>query len=564
MNRTQLSIAGAAVCAAVLTACGGNDPSTEPTPSTAGSPTDWFRDRLEGSGIDFVHHTGGSGRKYLVEITGSGVSFVDHDVDGDLDVFFCQGAPLPGLDPAAMDPRDRLFRNDGDFRFTDVTDATGAGDTTYSFSAAFPDLDSDGRPDLYLSNFGENRFQRNEGDRFVDETSERGLGLGGWSVCTAWVDLDRDGDLDVYVCNYLQKTMEKEGCDGGLGPEFRTFCNPDEFPGEPDRLLRNDDGRFTDVTDQAGMTGVDGAGLGVVASDLDDDGDVDLFVSNDGRPNFLWRNDGDLRFSEIAFDAGVSVAASGFSEACMGVDSGDLDQDGDFDLFVTNLAGETNAVYRNQGSMFFDDHRVQTGLGPPSQLYVGFGCELFDADHDGDLDVFVTNGHVIDIPQQLDPGTTFRQPPQFFENEGNAAFREVGAAAGAYFRGQYVGRGLVSGDLDGDGDLDVALNHNGDAPALLQNVREPKGHWIVIELRGRPGNRQALGAKVTVEVGGGRWSEEVRGTTSFCAWQDVRQHFGLGAATRVEAVEVRWPTGSTSRFPDLAADRVHVLEEPDA
>ncbi|MSR47165.1 MAG: CRTAC1 family protein [Planctomycetes bacterium] len=524
------------------------------------------------SGVGFRFAPGGSGRKHLVEITAGGVALLDHDGDGDLDLFFPQGAALPGAAPAA-DFRDRLYRNDGGWRFTDVTDASGVSDAgrgpdDYTYSAACPDFDGDGDPDLYLCNAGRNRFLRNESGRFVDATADWGGDCALWSTAAAFADYDRDGDLDLYVVNYVALSLDHPGC-GPLdrGEEYRSYCHPDEFAPADDALYRNDGGRLVEVSIECGVAGLGGAGLGAVLSDYDGDDDVDLFVANDSTPNFLWRNDGGFHFTEIAAEAWVAVDASGLSTAAMGADFGDVDGDGDFDLIVANLDQEPNTLYLNDGNGAFDDRSSASGLGPPSLRFVGFGCEFADLDLDGDLDCLVANGHVCDNIELLEPAQTFRQPPHCYLNDGAGRFTQVGTAAGAYFGGRYVGRGLALGDLDQDGDHDVVVTHWNDPPALLENTTigqqaSVTPHWIGIALRGKGTNRDALGARVTVVAGGRRQVEELRGASSFGAFHDLGLRFGLGSATDAERVEVRWTDGTTVDFGPLAGGRIHRLDQP--
>ncbi len=520
-----------------------------------------FLDRSATSGIDFVHDPFGDGRKFLVEINGGCVCMIDHDGDGDLDLLFGQGAPLRGSEPDPdRDLRDRLYRNDGSFRFTDVTEETGAWEDGYTLSILAPDYDGDGDQDLYFCNFGANRLLRNDGGTFVEVTDVVGLASSRWSSSGVFADFDQDGDLDFYLCNYVIDDLNHPGC-GELerGEEWRSYCDPGVFHGSHDQLFRNDGGRFVDVTKEAGMGAADGNGLAVVLSDYDDDGDVDLFVANDQSPNFLWRNEGDLRFTNVADVAGVAVGSLGAAEACMGTDWADIDGDGDFDLIAANLSMETNTLYVNQSSGSFRDRSEVSGVGIPSLLNVGFGCEFFDADFDGDSDLMVVNGHVIDNIHLYEPSQVFEQPPQFFVNDGKGRFTEISTRAGDYFGGQYVARGLATGDLDGDGDPDVVVANNRGKPAILENAMADGASWIGFELQGSSGNSQALGAKVTVIAGDRRWIEEVRGTSSYAAFQDLRIQIGLGRRTSIDRVEVRWPDGAVTSFDDLDVQEYHLL-----
>jgi hypothetical protein len=584
----------AALALIAVSACDGRQPAPAPAPATVPAPapathsaTDaaaaqpeqgLFRWHERGTGVDFVHCSGGAGRKLLIEINHAGVSLLDYDGDGDQDLFCAQGAPLPGHAGNA-DFRDRLYRNDGGWRFTDVTEATGAFDSAFTTAAACPDFDGDGDPDLYLVNAGRNTFLRNDvstSGRFVDVTAEWGGESPEWSAAAAFVDFDRDGDLDLYVANYDAMVLDHKGC-GQLarGEEWRSYCHPDEFPPAPDRLYRNDGGRLVDVSERLAEAGRGGAGLGAVPSDYDGDGDVDLFVANDSTPNFLWRNDGapgELVLVEAAGEAWVAVDGSGVSTAAMGCDFGDVDGDSDFDLVVANLAMEVNNLYRNDGEGRFDDRSMASGFGPPSLLWVGFGLELFDADLDGDLDAMVANGHVIDNVELYEPAQSFRQPSLLMSNDGRGRFRPVAEeAAGRFFAGRHVARGLAIGDLDDDGDPDAVVGIWNGVPALLENLTVSSGRtapdWVGVELIGRGGNRSALGALVTVEDGGRRQVEEVRGTSSYGAFHDLRLRFGLGPSARDAApgtvrevaAEVRWPDGRSSRHERLAIGRYHRL-----
>ena len=550
------------------------------------------------TGLAFVHQSGGCGKKHLIEITTAGVALLDYDGDGDQDLFFAQGAPLPDTPEAARagrDFRDRLFRNDGkqggQFLFTDVTEASGVSDAgasldDYTCAAACPDFDGDGDPDLYLCNVGKNRFLRNDGGHFVDVTDEWGGASSEWSTAAVFADFDRDGDLDLYVVNYVRENLDHPGCGPReRGPEFRSFCHPDEFPPADDALWRNDGWRLLDISAEVGLTqgtvGRGGAGLGAVFADVDGDGDRDLFVANDSTPSFLWRNDsvrtfpgGSLRLTEIGSTAGVAVAGDGLSTAAMGCDFGDTDGDGDFDLLVANLDFEPNSFFRNDGHGNFDDRSTASGLGPPSLRFVGFGCELFDADLDGDLDALVVNGHVLDNVHLLDSAQTFRQPPHFYRNDGRGRFAQIGAEAGDYFAGQYVGRGLAIGDLDNDGDADAVVAHWDQPPMVLENrtvdarIKDGGGaapRWIGFELEGSGRNRQAIGARVEVRCGATRQVEEVRGTSSFGAFSDLRLLFGLppddGSGVGAIDALIRWPDGKATRHTGLERGRYHHLRE---
>ena len=549
------------------------------TDSTGSVPSaELFTDRRPGSGIDFRHRRCGSGDKQLVEMNGGGVTVLDYDGDGRLDLFFPQGAALPGFAETGIDLRDRLYRNLGGWRFEDVTDEAGVSEPGYTFSAAAADFDGDGDEDLYLCNYGANVLLQNEGGVFIDVTEKAGLGGERWSSCAAFADFDGDSDLDLYVGNYVIYDVHNPLWCGheGKGPEWRSYCHPDQFASQHDVFYRNNgDGTFTEGTAAAGLL-VDhpGKALGLVTLDFDDDGDVDLYVANDSTPNFLFRNDGDLHFTEVGPEAGEAVNLRGLSEASMGTDVADVDLDGDLDLFVTHLAMETNTLYRNDGDGFFTDRSFESGLGEPSLLWVGFGTRFLDLDHDRDEDVIVVNGHVVDNISLYKSSERFEQPAQVFYNDGRGRFSVAGSATGSYFQEMHVGRALATWDPDDDGDLDLVIVNNDGLPILLENHLLAPGQdaptfanaegpcrWIGFRLEGAGANRQAIGARLTVQVGNVRMVREQKGACSYNSWHDPRIHFGLGDATAVDWVEVRWPSGARERHSGLSAGVYHVLRE---
>ena len=561
---------GAAAGGLALLAAARCSGAADPPPAAG-----WFVDVTAERGVDFRHRRCGSGEKHLIEMNGGAVAVLDFDGDGRLDLFFPQGAPLPGFDATGVDLRDRLFRGTPGGRFVEATAETGCSEPGYSFAALAADHDGDGDPDLFLANYGCNRLLRNDrvggAVRFVDVTAAAGVADAAWSSCAVFADFDRDGDLDLYVGNYVVYDERRPHfCgDGERGPQWRSYCHPDEFPGARDQLLRNDgDGRFTDVTLEAGLSRSDGKCLGLLPLDFDDDGDVDLFVANDSTPNFLWRNDsapgGALRFTDVADEAGCAVSRDGLSQACMGVDAADVDLDGDFDVVVTNLDMQYNTLYRSDGGARFVDRGLESGIGPPSIPFVGFGARFLDVDRDGDEDLAVVNGHVIDNIELYKPSQRFAQPMHLYLNAGGGRFVPAGSEAGACFAQPRVGRALATLDHDDDGDLDLVVVANDGSAQLLENRHPGPGRWIGFRLRGRDLNRDALGARVTLSAGGRVQRREQRGTCSYNAFVDLRLHFGLGEATRVEWVEVRWPRGGVTRLADLEPDRYVEIAEPAA
>ncbi len=547
----------AAIVAALAAGCGDRSSPSE-------DATSWFVDVTAASGLTFRHDPGAGGEKQLPEIMGGGVALLDHDGDGDLDLFFAQGAPFRGCPTEDRDFRDRLFQNDGRGRFVDVTAASHCSDPAFTLSAAAADVDGDGDPDLLLCGLGGCTLLRNDGGVFSDVTSGSGLRGRGWCQCAAFADFDQDGDLDLYVGHYVVYDADHPlWCgDQKKGPEFRSYCHPDEFRAERDELYRNDGGgTFTDVSEASGVAAASGKCLGLLVVDDDNDGDCDLYVVNDSTPNFLWRNEGGLRFREVAMEAGCAVSARGLSQASMGVDAADVDDDGDFELFVTNLSLEPNALYRNDGNGFFSERGLESGLGEPSLVWVGFGCRFQDVDRDGLEDLFVVNGDVVDNIELTRPGMSFRQPSHLYVNQGGGRFTLAGPEAGPYLRERHVGRALATWDQDDDGDLDLVVVNHAEPAVLLENRAPKRGGWIGFKLRGAPHNGDAIGARVTISAGGRRQMREVRGTCSYGAWCDLRLLFGLGAAAAVDWAEIRWPRGSTLRVDRPAAGRYHEVRE---
>lgn len=526
-----------------------------------------FVDVTREAGIEFVHFHGGTGERYMMETVGSGAGFFDYDNDGDIDIYLVQSGPLPGLSDDQTFGN-QLYRNNGDGTFTDVTMEAGVGDRSYGMGCAFGDYDNDGWVDIFVTNFGPNRLYHNEGNgRFTDRTAAANLGDPGWGTSAAFADYDGDGDLDLYLVNYGEMTMENNV---RCGPaDFSQYCGPQAYEGTPDILYRNEgNGIFRDVTAEAGMTQqtayLIGTGLGVVWTDYDDDGDPDLYVANDQAANFLYRNRGDGTFEDVSILSGAAYNEEGVAEAGMGLDAGDFDNDGDFDLFLTHLSFETNTLYRNTGQGTFEDQTYGAKLGTPSVLYLGFGTNFFDYDNDGHLDIFIANGHVMDNVHLTKPVLSYEEKDQLFRNLGNGDFEDRSALSGAYFRTARVGRGAAFGDYDGDGDVDILVTNSNQPAVLLRNEVGTRNHWVALDLRGVKGNRDAIGARVKVKAGDLILIEEVRSATSYLSQNDLRLFFGLGDRDRVDEVEIRWPNGFVQILPGekITVDGFNRILEP--
>ena len=529
-----------------------------------------FVDVSRAAGLDFVHDHCGTGRRFLVETNSSGLGWLDYDGDGRLDLYLNQAAPIePGS--TAVPPPNRLFRNLGDGTFEDVTERAGVGDTGVGMGVACADYDGDGHADLYVCNFGPNRLYRNRGDgTFEDVTEAAGAGEAMWTSGCCFADLDRDGDLDLFLANYVDLVPEeKKRCGQHIeGRWIDMYCHPDNYPGLPDTLLRNEgDGTFTDVSDASGLRDVDfatsGKALGVSPCDFDDDGDLDLFVANDAAPNYFFLNLGDLRFEEAALQSGLAYNGDGETESCMGTDWADIDLDGDFDLVTCNIQYQSNTCWENLGDGLFDDVTYQLGLGEKSFLLVGFSLDFFDYDLDGDPDLFVANGGMIDNISSFDPSQTFEQPDHLYENLGpGSGFRLVEGSGDDCWSALRVGRAAAVADFDNDGDGDIALSNMAGPAILLRNDGGNRSSWIGFDLEGAGLNRDAIGARVRVEAGGLSQVEEVRGAVGIGSFGDLRLQFGLGEAERVDRVEIRWPTGRVQVLEGLEVRRYHALREP--
>jgi hypothetical protein len=528
-----------------------------------------FVDVAARSGLDFVHFNGMSGQLYYCEVIGAGAALFDYDNDGDLDVFTVQGTMLGAgktIEDAVLPPRtlplgDRLWRNDlvvnadgsRTLHFTDVTPASGIVESDYGMGAAAGDYDNDGWIDLYVTNYRANRMWHNNGDgTFTDVTDRTGTAEERWSSSASFVDLDRDGWLDLYVVNYVNYLVDASPqCPSRTGrPDY---CGPQSFHGEPDRLFRNrGDGTFEDISARSGILAKYGSGLGVVAADFDGDGWQDLYVANDGQPNFLWLNQRDGTFRDEALLAGCAVNRDGHPEASMGIDAGDLDNDGDEDLFMTHLLWETNTLFVNDGRAMFEDRTARSRLGPLSKGLTGFGVAWLDWDNDRWLDLVVANGAVSRLEELVQAGDLFplHQKNQLLCNRGDGTFEDLSAQARPAFELSEVSRGVAVGDVDNDGDSDVlVMNNAGPARLLLNQVGQDRGLWLGLRLAGTAGRRDQLGARVSVFLEDGTvLQRRVRTDGSYLSANDPRVLFGLGRQGAVKRVRVVWPDGKAEEW----------------
>jgi len=520
------------------------------------------------AGLRTVIYAGGKDKDHILESTGSGAAFLDYDRDGLLDVYLVNAWALDETPSGIREKgRNALYRNTGGGSFTDVTERAGVGDDGWGCGVCTADFDNDGHLDIYVTNFGPNRLYRNLGNGTFSEIAERaGVADPGWGAGAAFFDADADGDLDLYVANYIDCTLE-EVLSARRGTLWRgkakVMSGPFGMRGGRDVFYRNNgDGTFTDATEESGLTDLaEGYGLGVIASDLDDDGDVDLYIANDSNPNFLYRNDGHGRFTDVGAWSGAGYSGEGAAQAGMGVDAGDLDGDGRQDLFVTNFAHDHSSLYRNSGDLFFEDISAQQGIKPVTYAALSWGCAFFDADLDADLDLVIVNGHIYpqvdDIPE-LDEH--YRQLPILFRNDAGR-LRDVSRQAGEGMQVAASARGLALGDYDDDGDLDLLVTAMDAPPLLLRNDTPTTGHWLKLRLLASTGG-PAINALATVVTGTKRQVRELRSGSSYQSQNAMDLHYGPGGATQVDAVEIRWPDGRRTRHADVPADRVITFTHP--
>ena len=513
------------------------------------------------AGIDFRHVNGVSPVKHLVETIGSGGLFFDYDNDGWIDVFLVDGGSV--ADPAvARQARHRLFRNRGNGTFQDVSAQSGIQHPNYGMGACAGDYDNDGRVDLYVTNVGPNTLYRNAGNgSFTDVTRAARVGAPLWSTACAFADLDKDGDLDLFVTNYVATDPAQNPFCGNASLKARSYCHPLQFDALPNVIYRNDgNGTFTDMSAESGVAPLLGRGLGVVIADYDDDGWPDVFVANDSMPNFLFRRTGPWRYEEVALRSGVAVASDGRSRAGMGTDAADYDGDGRLDLVVTNLDYEMYSLYRGLGRQLFAYATPESGIGPATLPFVGFGVVFFDFDNDMQLDLAFANGHIIDHPLLRRAGSTHGQRNLLFRYLGSRRFANVTAGAGPGFALEKVSRGLAAGDIDNDGDLDLLVTNNGQTADLLRNDGD-HGNALVVRLVGKESNRDGTGARLRLTAGTVTQMREVKAGSSYLAQNDLRQHFGLGTNQRADRLEVRWPSGRSEVLPNVPANQIITIRE---
>ena len=530
-----------------------------------------FTDVTSSSGIAFRHAASKTAVKFLPETMGGGVALFDADGDGRLDVFFTNGAALTEHTSSARTPDkrerrfwNRLYRNLGGWKFEDVTERGNIGGTRYDFGAAAADYDSDGDVDLYVSGLGGSTLFRNEGNgAFSDVTKSAGAAVPGWSSSTAFVDYDHDGRLDLFVGRYLDWNWESNLVCQSADGTTRAYCHPKLFAPVSNVLLRNNGNRtFTDASEASGIAAHRGKALGVAIHDYDRDGWIDLFVANDSMQQFLFRNNGRGTFGEVALQAGLAYDDDGRSFAGMGTDMQDYDNDGWPDVFVTTLSLERYALFHAAGKGRFEYASHTSGIGRATLQNAGWGTKFLDFDNDGRRDLFVAQSHVLDTVSRVRQGFDYLQPPLMLRNEG-ASFINVSSSLGPAFARPAAGRGAAFADLDDDGDIDIVIANLDGAPTMLRNDGGNSNHWLTLKLRGTRSNRQGIGTVITIVDDRGRPQSGVCSTaSSYQSSSDSRVHFGLGDATMVRRVDVRWPSGTEQVLGEVAADQILEIVEP--
>ena len=527
------------------------------------SPTSPFQltDVTNQTGIDFVHTDGSSGRRYIVESVASGLALFDYDRDGDIDIYFLNGSALPGTEPN-VHPTNRLYRNEGRWRFTDVTAVSGVGDTGYGLGVCTGDFDNDGHTDLFINNFGANRLYRNQGDgTFDDVTAKAGVGGGnhvGSGAC--FLDIENDGDLDLFIGRYVDFTFETHKTSTMNG--YPSYVGPLNYPPISNLLYRNNgDGTFTDISEASGIAQHKASGMGAICADYDNDGDTDIFVGNDLAANFLFENDGKGYFQEVALLRGLAYDSLGTVHGTMAVECFDWNHDGLLDFYTTSYQRQLTTLYQNSSSGYFDDVTRKSGAGESTYPQVTWGAGVIDLDNDADRDLFIACGHLIDNVEKFDDTTSYKALNLVLENNGQGQYLDRSQQSGNGMLAKASSRGAAFDDLDNDGDLDVVILNAREAPTLLRNDSPHKHHWIQIQLQGTESNRSGIGARVQVVNKSRTLTEEVRSGRSYQSDFGRRLHFGLGSNPDISQVTVRWPHGAVDVVKNPKSNQVLTIVE---
>jgi hypothetical protein len=510
------------------------------------------------SGISWAHNNAHTPERFLPETVGAGGAFFDYDNDGWLDIYLVNSGASDFYTPARP-LKNALYRNNRDGTFTDVTDKAGVAGGKFGMGAAAADFDGDGWQDLYVTNYGADILYRNRGDgTFADVTQKANLTVDGWSTCAVWFDYNADGRLDLFVSSFVHFNRSQHRLCVDRNATQNYYCIPRIFKPRPSYLFRNNgDGTFRDVSAETGIAASPGKSFGVVATDANNDGLVDLFVANDTMPNFLFVNRGG-KFEEAGLEAGVAYGETGKPRSGMGVDAADFDGDGWQDLFVANIDQEFFSLYRNARELTFNDEPGE--IAPTTQLLSGWGLKFFDYDNDGDPDLLLANGHPDDMVETKSARVKYREPLLLFENTGRG-YRDVSARAGAVFAKNFPARGMAVGDYDNDGDPDALVSNNGEPPLLLRNEGGNRNNWLGLQLVSTKSNPAAVGALITWQAGGVRRSRFKTAGGSYLASHDPRELLGLGTAAKVDALEIRWPSGTIDKLSNIPVNTYLKLVE---
>ena len=526
---------------------------SHPAPAVPSPNNDFYQEIAQDIGLIFKHSIGEEELNNIIESDGGGAAFLDYNQDGFIDIYACSGTWIEGFikseKPAEIPGGNKLFRNKGDGTFEDVTKKAGVGGPWYSMGVSSGDLDNDGYPDLYLSNYGPNVLLKNNGNGTFTDITKRANVAGGkeCSIGAAWLDYDNDSYLDLYVGNFL-----------GFDPDYKYFYAPDGFPGpmaydaQKDVLYHNNgDGTFEDVTDKMGITDVDGRAMGVGAADYDDDGWVDIYVANDHTLNYLWHNEGGKRFVDRGTMSGTAFSQAGEATVSMSVDYADYNNDGYIDLFVSD--DTYCSLYESMGNGLFIDKGIASNISMAAAQFVGWSSSFTDFDNDGDVDIFKTNGALKHL---------YGQEDQMFQNEGNGKFRDISLDLGEYFHRELVGRGACIGDYENDGDLDIFIMNLNDYSVFLRNNKGNDNNWLIIKLTGTKSNRDGIGSRIRVTSGGKTQTALKRSTTGYLSQNDPRLHFGLAKNATAERIEIKWPSGKLQILENVKANQILEITEP--
>jgi hypothetical protein len=523
-----------------------------------------YTDVRKDAGITFLEDSTQSEEKYYLETMGTGVAWLDYDQDGLMDLFFVQSGETDAYKPPHP-LRSELYHNNGDGTFTDVTEKAGLGGAGhYGQGVAVGDFDNDGYPDLYVTGYGRAILYHNNGDgTFTNVTAKAGVAdEGGWSTSAGWFDYDKDGWLDLLVTNYIEWTPKTNLWCGERRPGYRSYCNPGNYKGQKTKLYHNNhDGTFTDVSDSSGVGKPESKGMGVVLADFNNDGWPDIAIANDTWPNFLFLNKHDGTFEDVSLVSGLAASEDGRYEAGMGIDAADVDGDGWLDVYITHLDFELNRLYHNNHDGTFDDYTYRSGIGNKAILLSGVSMKFLDYDNDGWNDIVQLNGAMLDNVQLYHSEVSYKEPLLMFRNLGKGQFEKTSDSLGPDFLRPVAGRGIATADYDNDGDIDIAINNRGDYPELLRNDGGNLNHWLEVLLIGTRSNRDGIGASLKLTSEGVVHVEQSKGGMSYMSASDPRIFFGLGKRTKIESLEITWPSGQVDKLTSLAVDRIIAVKE---